>query len=354
MQDSIILTFRILSAGLVMISILPMIRNEFWLYRIVEFPRAQKWILNTILLGIYSFYVFPFAFRDVIFLTALFLNLMYLSYQIYPFLPLARKQIQSVSQEREPSIRLLIFNVYQHNNQYQKLVNLVHTVAADVILLVETDEEWRTKCLKGFGDQYPFKILEARDNTYGMMVFSKLELKNTEVRYLIKDYIPSIVTEMILEGGRAIKLYALHPEPPVPSESRFSTERDAEILMVGKEAAADHLPVIVAGDLNDVAWSYTTELFLKISKLLDPRRGRGFYNTFHAKFFWARWPLDHVFCSGHFRLQKMARLPASGSDHFPIFIKLYLSPEENDAESLKAEADDIQLAEEKIEKATAD
>jgi endonuclease/exonuclease/phosphatase (EEP) superfamily protein YafD len=140
----------------------------------------------------------------------------------------------------------------------------------------------------------------------------------------------------------------------VPGESGDSTDRDAEILLVGKEAKAAKLPVIVAGDLNDVAWSYTTNLFLKVSELLDPRIGRGFYSTYHAHYKLFRWPLDHVFFSSHFYLHNIKRLPSIGSDHFPIFIEVSLMPieiQENSKDKKEADKEDLKLAEEKIEEA---
>jgi endonuclease/exonuclease/phosphatase (EEP) superfamily protein YafD len=122
--------------------------------------------------------------------------------------------------------------------------------------------------------------------------------------------------------------------------------------MIAKEAKACSVPAIVAGDLNDVAWSYTTELFMKVSGLLDPRRGRGFYSTFHSKYWFLRWPLDHIFCSKHFQLVNLKVLPTIGSDHFPIFVELSLQENKaNEGEELQADAEDEETANEKIARA---
>ena len=117
-------------------------------------------------------------------------------------------------------------------------------------------------------------------------------------------------------------LYGLHPEPPAPDEAETSAPRDAELVMVAREVAQANSSAIVAGDLNDVAWSHTSRLFRRISRLLDPRIGRGMFNSFHARYWPLRWPLDHVFVSDDFVLKSMRRLPKFGSDHFPILITL--------------------------------
>jgi endonuclease/exonuclease/phosphatase (EEP) superfamily protein YafD len=54
--------------------------------------------------------------------------------------------------------------------------------------------------------------------------------------------------------------------------------------MAGREIAQSHRPALVAGDLNDVAWSHTSRLFRRIAQMLDPRVGRGIYSTFHVRY----------------------------------------------------------------------
>jgi len=96
--------------------------------------------------------------------------------------------------------------------------------------------------------------------------------------------------------------------------------------MMARSVAKSDMPVIVAGDLNDVAWSATTRLFRKISGLLGPRVGRGVFNTFHVDYPFVRWPLDHLFHSQHFTLQNLQCLPSIGSDHFPLLARLSFAP----------------------------
>ncbi|RYF22656.1 MAG: hypothetical protein EOO42_08495, partial [Flavobacteriales bacterium] len=205
----------------------------------------------------------------------------------------------------------------------------------------------------GNSETYPHQLKVPLENTYGMIFYSRLPLRNGSINFLVKEDIPSIETEVQLKSGQWVKLYCLHPEPPVPQENPRSTERDKEILIVAEKAKDSELPLIVMGDLNDVAWSYTTELFGKVSGLLDPRRGRGFFNSFNAKYFFLRFPLDHIFCSTNFALSGIKRMESCGSDHFPMCVNLQLDPPaEKLNEKPVADQEDLALAEEKINAAT--
>lgn len=344
----------ILGYLLVLISLIPLIRNDNWMFRIFEYPRAQKLLINFLLIGSFFFLIDLSNIHDIIFIGLLSTNCFYLLYQIWPYTRLSPPQLQRIKKyEHGEGFRLLIFNVYQDNHDIESCLHTIEKYNPDLILLVETDTWWQSNLDKRLLNSYAYKIAKPLSNTYGIMLYSKFKLNNSEIRYLIEDDIPSIHTDIELPSGEIIKLYGLHPKPPVPNENARSTERDAEILLVAKEAKNTTIPVIVAGDLNDVAWSYSTELFLKVSGLLDPRRGRGFFNTYHAHHCFLRWPLDHVFVSKHFQLVDLQRLPAIGSDHFPILVDLVLQEEKsskNNKEILPVDAAEIATANHKIEK----
>lgn len=155
---------------------------------------------------------------------------------------------------------LFIGNVYQFNKNIHEYLDCILSKDPDVIMLVETDNLW-AKNLKTLNETHPHQLLIPLENTYGMMLFSRFELVDPKVKFLVEKDIPSVHACIKLPSGDLIQFHGLHPQPPVPAEDPRSTERDKEILMIGKSAKASKIPMIVAGDLNDVAWSYTTELF---------------------------------------------------------------------------------------------
>ncbi|HMB93917.1 MAG TPA: endonuclease/exonuclease/phosphatase family protein [Rhodothermales bacterium] len=343
----------ILAAFLTAASFMPLIRKDDWWIRVFDFPRSQIVVLGLIVL-IAGLFVWNLRSPVQAILAGLLtLGIGYEISTILPYTVVAPTQVLASSRnEPDSTLSLLVANVLMSNRETERLKDIIHDLDPDLVLLLEPDTWWEEQ-MRVLEDTYTTTLKKPLDNRYGMLLYSRLPLVDPKIKFLLKDNIPSMHTQIRLASGQHIWLHALHPEPPSPTEADASTDRDAELLIVGKAIKDRDNPTIVAGDLNDVAWSYTTTLFQKTSGLLDPRRGRGFYNTFNAKNFLMRWPLDHVFHSDHFTLVEMQRPPAFGSDHFPIYVNLHLQAEaQSEQEEPEADQGEKQQTEEKIEKAT--
>ena len=342
----------LLALSFITATLLPLLRNDQWWIRIFDFPRAQIAVGGIVLIAAFLLWGGVARILDGLVLAGLVLCIGYQLFQMLPYTPLFGKQVlPAEASHGGAGLSLLIANVLMTNHEADAFLELVRTRDPDVILTVETDGWWEER-LRVLESDYPYTVKHPLENTYGMLLYSRLELVGAEVKFLIRDDIPSMHTQVRLADGRLIWLHGLHPEPPYPKEAEQTTERDAELLLVGREVKERNAPALVAGDLNDVAWSYTTKLFQQISGLLDPRVGRGMYNTFSAHNPLLRWPLDHVFHSDHFKLVQLERLPAFGSDHFPVFIELNMEPEAPaQQEEPEPDQEDQQRATEKIEKA---
>jgi endonuclease/exonuclease/phosphatase (EEP) superfamily protein YafD len=327
-------------------------RFDIWWVRGFDFPRIQISFLMIIVL-ILSFIFFDFSNSlHFIAIGLLLLSLFYQCYKIFPYTYLAKKKVlQYEDGDSDDNISILVSNVLTPNKNYHKLIEIVNRRQPDILLTLETDKTWEQE-LEVIEKDYPYTVKVPQDNLYGMHLYSKLKLEEIEVRYLVKDDIPSIHGFVRLDDNSKIRIHCLHPKPPSPSEARTSTKRDAELLMVGRDIREQDDSVLVFGDLNDVAWSRTTRLFQKTSTLLDPRIGRGFFNTFHADYKLLRWPLDHVFHSNDFTLVDIAREKHVGSDHFPMYINLNFERKAEDIQEKPApDEEEKEWAQEKIDEA---
>jgi endonuclease/exonuclease/phosphatase (EEP) superfamily protein YafD len=342
-------------AGFVVVgTALPWLRAEIWWIRCWDFPRLQLAVLALLTAGAGAVVLALSGWLHVGVVVASLLCFLYQTIRILPYTrlaPLEVKWARNVPVERR--LRILSANVLISNRETERFLALVVKQQPDIVVALEGDRRWEKQLDRLQHEHgYTHTIKHPLDNAYGMHVYSRLPLERTGVEFLVEREVPSMHAIVILRSGQRVQAHFIHPAPPSPTENERSTERDAELVIVAKRVAKERGPIVVTGDLNDVAWSTTTRLFRKLSRLLDPRIGRGMFNTFHARWFFVRWPLDHIFHSDDFTLVEMRRLPAIGSDHFPIFADLALEPERSsEQEAPQPDEDDRELADEKLEHA---
>lgn len=342
-------TLIILGFTFTLFSFLPFLKSPLWWIRVLDFPRLHIAIfLSAILVTYVSMYGLGDTFDKAmlaVWLVAIVNEIRY----IFWFTPVAKVEaLRSEQKHPANAFTIMIANVRMVNKKHQKFKELVLKENPDMLIMNEPDEAWHESVRKEFDAHFPYSIKKPLDNTYGMMFWSKFKLHDSEIRFLVEDDIPSFYTVVEMPSGKKFDLFTVHPQPP--RLMRNTETREAELLIVARQAKATSYPSIVAGDLNDVAWSRTTKLFKKISHMLDPRVGRGFYNTYNALIPFFRYPLDHVFYDTEFRLLSLRRLNKFGSDHFPIAISLNYEPlNEDEQEAPKADQEDKEEAKELIQ-----
>ena len=346
----LLLTFGFASGVIALATFITLSPSEVWWVRGMDFPRLQVAVLAAFLFVMELFWL---DFSQWSSWCVVALTLASGLFQLWWILPYTRcypREVKTAKQaDSQQTITVLASNVLMKNRRAPALLALVRRYQPDILVALETNAWWQAQ-LDVLESDYPYTMKCPLENRYGMHVYSRLPLHDCAVQFLVEEKIPSMHAQAQLRSGEKIRLHFLHPTPPSPTENDESAERDAELLVVAKTVAETDEPVIVAGDLNDVAWSATTRMFRKISGLLDPRVGRGMFNSFHADYRVIRWPLDHLFHSKHFLLADMRRLPSIGSDHFPMLIKLAYNPAEGrDQDGLEGNASDRQAAEKTID-----
>ncbi len=305
-----------LGSAVVGATIAPLLRSRRWYLRFFDFPRMQILVLGLLVL-LSGFVVVPGASSLAgAVLVAVTGCVVLQGLKLLPYTKgLARPLPAAEEDAKTASVSLFVANVYMPNRNSDPLKDLLRQASPDIAVIVETNSWWIEQ-LAEFEEIYGHVTKVPLDNTYGMVVFTRFDVMQCDVKYLTDPQVPSVFLTVRIADDVLVDVYAVHPRPPDIGQD--TTHRDDELGLVAQHVQKMPNPAIVAGDLNDVAWSRSTRQFQQDSGLLDPRIGRGLYNTFHAKIPFVRWPLDHIFVDRRFHLIEMKRLPSINSDHFPI------------------------------------
>lgn len=311
----------ILTVAFIILPFLPATGFTHWFFRNPDFVRIQTTVIQLVILILFLVLMTKFQWLQWTLLLLLVSSMIYQLDKIYPYSSLASKPPSGVKTKEKVSI--LAANVLQTNTEYENFISIVEHYDSDLVLTMESNESWE-KALVKLEVKYPYQIKVPKENFYGMHLYSKKEISNIEIHELVSEEIPSIFFEYELSDGNNIQFICLHPEPPSPTESPTSKERDAELMIAGRNVRSKQKPTVVCGDMNDVVWSRITRLFRKMTGMIDPRVGRGFYSTFHAKYRFLRFPLDHLFHTNDVLVGRMERSNYFGSDHFAMYYEIHL------------------------------
>lgn len=341
-------------------SVLPLLPVGAWIVRLCDFPRLQIAALTALALAALVLCLWQGGWSNSLLawcVAGAGVACWQASHMV-PYTPLWPLEIQSADGDAEHAITVAVVNLQYDNPEKEDALPILRQQDADLLLLIEYNRAWQD-ALQPLKGEFPHRQGVVEEKGLGLMLWSRLPLIDSEIRYLVSDARPSIFAEVELTNGRQVHFIGVHPTPPGlekrEGEGRHDSRiRDAELMLV-----ADHLTDhpdddwIVTGDFNDVAWSHTTRLFKRLSGLKDPRIGRGLLSTYHAKNPVIRFPIDHVFLPDSAKIVRVERFHPPGSDHLAFVAEFSLNgnePTEPDPEGNDAE-DAEQMVEEGLEDA---
>lgn len=225
------------------------------------------------------------------------------------------------TKHNEQTLSVMLSNVYTSNRQHRRLIDLVKKVDPDILVFEEVNERWSEVLTAELGHRYPFVRVIPREDNFGIALFSKIDFKTLEVRYLGEAHVPSFKGVFNLNDQEVV-LWATHPLPPVGAG--YWRMRNEHLKNLGKEISKDLRPTIVVGDLNTTPWCYWFNE-VKMNRLRDSAIGYGILNswpTMWPAFF--RIPVDHVLVSPEIHIIERKVLENINSDHLPVLVKIGL------------------------------
>lgn len=304
--------------GLVITAILALLTTlvsltatNFWLVRTVDLVREPIiWVALLLLL------IAALALRGSarwLTLTLLGTTIAINAWRIYPYMAFAPTEI-AIGElgEGDRCFTAYALNVKQSNRNYQPVIDQIAQADPDLLLVMETDRAW-VDALGGVIGNYPSVESYPLDNTYGMLLATRLEMSNPRFVIESERNVPTFYAEMRVQGSQPFEFVGLHPKPPLPGQN--TEERDQNIIEAGLETSDELEHGLVLGDFNDVPWSGTTTTFRQEGNWRDPRVGRGTYATFPADWVLLGWPLDQLMVRGDLGMRDFRVMPATSADH---------------------------------------
>lgn len=215
------------------------------------------------------------------------------------------------------TLSLMTVNVLGRNRDITGLAATIERETPDVIIV----QEYRRTgagLLAPAVAAYQHRFERPRDDNYGIALFSKhpfLSVRDFELGSTI-----AIDADIGLADGVSARVIGVHLSTPI--SRRLTSQRNAQLEALAQISASAEDRLIVAGDFNVTPFSPYFSDLLRRSGLRDAMAGRGPQITWPTFLPILGIAIDHVLLSGDWQIVEYHRLPAFGSDHYPVIVAL--------------------------------
>jgi endonuclease/exonuclease/phosphatase (EEP) superfamily protein YafD len=230
---------------------------------------------------------------------------------LVPYLPLT-----DAGATGAPTLSVLAVNVRASNSEHAGLLASIAQTDPDVVLVVEFTERWGEH-LASLAAEYPYEIRRPEPNPFGIALFSRYPLEPASELTLARTV---AIDARVAAPRGSVRVVGVHLTPPM--SRAWAHERNTQLTALAAHIAGIDEPLAVLGDFNISPYSpYFTE-WVTATGLHDARLGRlpGF--TWPTFFPLLGIPIDHCLVSDGLTVAQYERLPAFGSDHYPVLARL--------------------------------
>jgi endonuclease/exonuclease/phosphatase (EEP) superfamily protein YafD len=195
----------ILSFVFVVVTILPLVRSDYWTFRSMEYPRLQKLCIGFVIVVLQLVFLRESEYFWWMFLPVV-TGIVFLLVKIFPYTSFSPVEMKVISAADEKAqVKILTANVLEPNSQYDKLLNLIDAKDPDIVFLVETDHTWNN-AMQVLDHKFPYSLKNPLDNTYGLLFFSRLKLRDEKIIFRVEEDVPSVEAEVQLPSGTWVKV----------------------------------------------------------------------------------------------------------------------------------------------------
>lgn len=301
-RSALIFAFFCLSAC----ACLGLLQIEHWFFQLFShFMLQYVWLF--ILFGLFFFLTKKkvFAILSILFAVILFSK-------IWP------SQIVTASSPKTQSeFSILSINLLSSNNDSKKVNQLIEDKDADVLLLIEYTSFWDKNALT---TEYPYSIIEPREDNFGIALYSKLPLTDGTILDFTNSRFPMTAAKIEV-GNLKVDILGLHYENPI---GRHQTKVQKFQIQETISYTQSKQNVIVIGDFNLTPYTKDFSNLLHQANLRDSRVGFGIQGSWPSLWTPFRIPIDHALVSKNIKVKYREIGPSVGSDHLPLYLQIQL------------------------------